>query len=182
SLDIGGAHEDFARQPIARTNGRDGDTVLAGPRLGDDPGLAHPPREQDLPEAVVDLMAAGVVELVALEVNFRAAFLPVPGSHLAQMRRQALGMIERRWTSRIMRVEGFQLGLKLRVVLCFRVSALEIEDQRHQRLGDEPAAEDPEEAVIVRSHAEAVGPRNGSRFDIATHALSLLTSAGANAS
>jgi hypothetical protein len=47
--------------------------VLARAGFGDDPRLAHALREQDLADAVVDLVRAGVVQLVALEVDLRAA-------------------------------------------------------------------------------------------------------------
>src|SRR5690606_15965306 len=73
ALDIGCAHEDLARYSVARADRRHRYAVLAGARLGDDAGLAHTLRQKDLAQAVVDLMAAGVVELVALEVDLRAA-------------------------------------------------------------------------------------------------------------
>ena len=44
-----------------------GDAVLAGAGLGDQPRLAHPPGEQRLAQHVVDLVAAGVVEVLPLE-------------------------------------------------------------------------------------------------------------------
>jgi hypothetical protein len=56
----------------ARTR-RGGDAVLAGAGLGDDALLAHAPGQQDLAEHVVDLVRAGVVELVALEIDLGAA-------------------------------------------------------------------------------------------------------------
>jgi hypothetical protein len=59
--------------------------VLAGAGLGDDAGLAHALGQQDLAEAVVDLVRAGVVQLVALEIDLGAA----------EMLGQALGEIER---------------------------------------------------------------------------------------
>ena len=43
--------------------------MLAGARLGDDPRLAHPPRQQHLAQRVVDLVGAGVVQVLALEVD-----------------------------------------------------------------------------------------------------------------
>ena len=89
-LDVGRAHEDHAFQPEAGADRRGGDAVLAGAGLGDDPGLAHPPRQQDLPEHVVDLVRAGVVELVALEVDLRAA----------EPLGQPLGEVERRRAGR----------------------------------------------------------------------------------
>ena len=63
------AHVDDASQAEARADGGGGDAVLAGAGLGDDARLAHAPGEQDLADAVVDLVRAGVVELVALEVD-----------------------------------------------------------------------------------------------------------------
>ena len=50
-----------------------GHAVLARAGLRDDAGLAHAARQQDLAEHIVDLVRAGVVELVALEVDLRAA-------------------------------------------------------------------------------------------------------------
>ena len=47
--------------------------MLARTGFGDDPGLAHFHGQEDLAHAIVDLVRAGVVELVAFEVNFRAA-------------------------------------------------------------------------------------------------------------
>jgi hypothetical protein len=41
--------------------------MLAGAGFGDDAGLAHALGEQDLADAVVDLVRAGVVQLFALE-------------------------------------------------------------------------------------------------------------------
>ena len=66
--------------------------MLTGAGFGDDARLAHAHRQQDLAEAIVDLVRAGVIELVALEVDFRAA----------EMLGQALGEIERRGAAHIM--------------------------------------------------------------------------------
>jgi hypothetical protein len=49
--------------------------VLAGTGFGDDARLAHAPRQQGLADGVVDLVRAGVVEVLALEVDLRAADL-----------------------------------------------------------------------------------------------------------
>jgi len=46
--------------------------MLAGARLRDDALLAHAPRQQNLPQHIVDLVRAGVVELVALEIDLGA--------------------------------------------------------------------------------------------------------------
>ena len=58
-------------QAEARAGRGRGDAVLARAGFGDDALLAHAPREQNLAEHVVDLVRAGVVELVALEIDLR---------------------------------------------------------------------------------------------------------------
>ncbi len=72
-LHVGRAHVDGAGQAEQRAHRGGGDAVLAGAGLGDDAGLAHAPGQQDLAHAVVGLVAAGVVQLVALEVDLGAA-------------------------------------------------------------------------------------------------------------
>ena len=84
-LDVGGTHVDHAFQPQARGHGGAGHAVLAGAGLGDDPGLAHAAGQQGLADGVVDLVRAGVVEVLALEQDLRAA-------HLAA---QAPGVVDR---------------------------------------------------------------------------------------
>ena len=73
ALDVLGAHVDDARQAEQRARRRGRDAVLAGAGLGDDPGLAEPPRQQRLAERVVDLVRAGVGEVLALQVEAEAA-------------------------------------------------------------------------------------------------------------
>ena len=75
------AHVDGAGQPHERRRGRRRDAVLAGAGLGDDPGLADPLGEQRLAQHVVDLVRAGVVEVLALEQD------PGPAGVLGEPRR-----------------------------------------------------------------------------------------------
>ncbi len=152
-LDVGGAHVDLARQAEARAHGRDRDAVLAGARLGDDARLAHAPRELDLAEAVVDLVAAGVIELVALEVDLGAA---LAASQPDEVLGQALGEIERARPAAVVEQEIGELGLECGVGLGRLVGRLELEDERHQRLGDEAAAEEAEMPALVGPAAEGV--------------------------
>ena len=88
--------------------------MLAGAGLGDDPGLAHAPGEQDLAEAVVDLVRAGVVQLLALEIDLGAA--PRSRGDLEDGG-QPLGEIERARAADIVRVECVELGLEGRSFL-----------------------------------------------------------------
>ena len=76
------AHVDGAVEPDQRRGGRGGDAVLAGAGLGDDPLLADALGEQRLAQHVVDLVRAGVVEVLALEQDARAAGV------LAELRRR----------------------------------------------------------------------------------------------
>jgi hypothetical protein len=66
------AHVDIALEAEVRSGGGAGDAVLASAGLGDDALLAHASREQRLAEGVVDLVCAGVGEVLALEPQLGA--------------------------------------------------------------------------------------------------------------
>ena len=63
--------------------------VLARASFRDDAGLAHALRQQNLADGVVDFMRAGVEQILALEINLRAA----------QFAREAFGVIQGRGAS-----------------------------------------------------------------------------------
>ena len=125
------AHVDRALQPEQRRRGRGGDPVLAGAGLGDHPGLAHPPGQQRLAEDVVDLVRTGVVQVLALEQDRRAA--GVGG--------EALRLGDRAGTAGVVGQQTGQLGLERRVVDRGAELLLELGQGRVERLGDELAAE-----------------------------------------
>ena len=85
-LHVLGAHVDVALEAEQRARRRRRDAVLAGAGLGDDAPLAHAHREQRLAERVVDLVRAGVRQVLALQEDARAA---------ARLR-QPRGFVERR--------------------------------------------------------------------------------------
>ena len=145
-LDVHRAHVDDAGQAELGAQRGGGDAMHAGAGLGDDARLAHAQRQHDLAEHIVHLVRAGVIELLALEIDLRAA----------AMLREPLGEIERRWPADISREMAIHLGLEARIGLGLGVSALKIEDQRHQRLGDEAAAIEAEMAALVRAAAIGV--------------------------
>ena len=73
--DVHRAHVDVAGQAeVGRRRGH-GHAVLARAGLGDDALLAHVLREHDLAHAMVDLVGAGVVEVLALEEDVAAELL-----------------------------------------------------------------------------------------------------------
>lgn len=146
TLDVGGAHIDDAGKAKAGGNGCGGDAVLTGTGFGDDAGLAHALGEQDLADAVVDLVRAGVVQLFALEIDLGAA----------EFGRQPLGEIERARAADIMRAEMLQFGLERRIVLCPVPLVLQIKDQRHQCFGHETTAIDAETAIFIGAGTEGI--------------------------
>src|SRR5437867_3303389 len=73
TLDVLGAHVDLALETEERGRGGRGHAVLTGAGLRDEPALLHARGEEPLPQHVVDLVGAGVTEILALEIDARAA-------------------------------------------------------------------------------------------------------------
>ena len=88
-----GAHVDDAVEAEAGADGGGRDAVLARAGLGDDPPLAEPLREHRLAERVVQLVRAGVEEVLALQVE------PLAGG-------EPLGAGERRRPARVRAARG----------------------------------------------------------------------------
>lgn len=79
--DVHLAHVDVAFEAEVGGGGGERHAVHAGPGLGDEFLLAHVSREQALAHAVVELVRAGVVEVLALQVDLGLAeFFGKPGS------------------------------------------------------------------------------------------------------
>ena len=142
--DVDRAHIDDAFETEPRAQRCGGDAMLAGAGLGDDALLAHAARDHDLAEHVIDLVRAGVVELLTLEIDFCTA----------QMLGQSLGEIKRRWPADIVLEVAVHLRLERRIGLGVGIGLFQIEDQRHQRLGDEASAENAEMTALVGAGAE----------------------------
>jgi hypothetical protein len=134
SFDVHSAHVDDAFKTIFRASRRRRDAMLSRARLGDDALLAHASRQKNLAEDVVDLVSAGMIELVALEVNLRAA----------EMIGHALGEIERARSPDIVRGEMREFRVERWVGLGDAIGFLKLENQRHERFRDEPPAENAE--------------------------------------
>src|SRR5215213_9982506 len=79
------AHVDDALLAVEGGDGGRGDAVLARAGLGDDALLAHPVGEENLAQGVVDLVRAGVREVLALEPDVGAA--PPLGQALGEHKR-----------------------------------------------------------------------------------------------
>src|SRR5262252_4946742 len=119
----------------------------AGAGLGDHARLAHAACQHDLAKHVVHLVGAGVIEILALEIDLGAA----------EMRGQPLGEIERRRPADIVGKVAVHLLLECRVLLRRRIRRFKLEDDRHQCLGDEAAAIISKMPAIVGTGAERIG-------------------------
>ena len=69
ALYVGLTHVDDAFHIHQCADGGCGHTVLSGSGFGDDAALAHAACQQYLPDAVVDFVGTGVVQVFTLEVN-----------------------------------------------------------------------------------------------------------------
>ena len=106
AADVLDAHEDRALEAHERRRRRGRDAVLAGARLGDDALLAHALGEQALADGVVDLVRAGVAEVLALEVD-----RPEP-DRLGE----PVGAVQRRDAADVVVPQVLELGLERRVL------------------------------------------------------------------
>ena len=147
--DVDAAHVDVAVETEQRAGGRAGDAMLTRAGLGDDPLLAHPLSQQRLTERVVDLVRAGVRQVLALEVNLRAAErLGQPTGVRHGSRSPGVGLLQVR-----------KLILKLRISHRFGVGGGQFVQRRDQRLRHEAPAELAVVAALVRDVGRV-------RFDI----------------
>ena len=99
-----GAHVDDALQAEKRAGRRGRDPVLTGAGLGDYAWLSHPPSEQGLADRVVDLVGAGVGQVLALQVD------PAPDPL-----RKTVGAVKRRRPSHVVAKQAIELRPELRV-------------------------------------------------------------------
>ena len=106
--------------------------------------LAHTQSQHDLAEHVVHLVCAGVVEILAFEIDFCSA----------AVLREPFGEIERRRPAYVICKMAVHLLLEFRIGFGLRVGGFELEDQWHQCFGDEAAAIDAEMPSLVGAGAE----------------------------
>ncbi len=147
AADVLRPHVDDAVEAEAGTGGGGGDAVLAGAGLGNDPLLAHPHRQQALPERVVDLVGAGVAQILPLE----------PDLGPAGVCREPLGEKEGEGTADEGGEELIKLGLEGRIGPGLVVSRLELIERGRERFGDVAATEPAKPAVGVGNLRDATG-------------------------
>ena len=132
-------------RPEQRARGGGRDAVRARAGLGDDPRLAHALGQQRLAERVVDLVRAGVVEVLALEVD-----------GVADLVGQPLREVQRRRAADVVVEQRVELGAVARVVAGGEPRRLELDQRGHERLRDVLAAVGAE-AVLDGAHVTLPG-------------------------
>ena len=101
--------------------------MLAGAGLGDDALLAHAVASKRLADSVVDLVRAGVVQILALEQDLRAAdFL-----------RQALGLVDGAGPADVMLEVVVEFGDEGRIYPRRVIRGCQFLQRADQRFGDE---------------------------------------------
>ena len=138
-----GAHVDDALEAEQRAGGGRGDAVLTGAGLGDHAALPHFAGKQRLADRVVDLVRAGVGEVLALQVD------PAPDPL-----GEPVGAIERRRPTDVVAKQGVELPPELRVVAGGRPCGGQLVQRSDQNLGDVAAAVGAE-ALLDRRRAHA---------------------------
>jgi hypothetical protein len=132
--DVHCAHVDHALQPQQRGRGGRGDPVLPRARLRDHPALADALRQERLPQRVVDLVRAGMRQILAFEVDLRAA----------RVAGQPPGMGQGGRPADVGAQQVVQLGRERRILPARDIRFLQFGQRRHQRLGHELPAEGAE--------------------------------------
>jgi hypothetical protein len=146
------AHVDHALQTEPRAHRGGGHAVLAGAGLGDDASLAHAHRQQHLAEAVVQLVGAGVQQVLALQPDLRVA---------AQLDLQAAGPLQRGGAAGVVAQQQVQFGQERLVPRGLGVGRRQLLQRGHEGLGHVLAAEPAEAAVTDEARINGHGPPPG---------------------
>ena len=164
-----GAHVDDALQAEARTHGGGGHAVLTSPGFGNDPLFAHAQGQQRLAKGVVDLVGAGVVEVLALEPDAGAAL------GAAVVLAEALGFIEGAGPAHVIaqkRVEAIGESL---VLPSFSGGRFQLSQGWHQGFRNVLTAKTAEAAQAIGAcgfiQGRGVGQRAGHRRNQAAGSL-----------
>ena len=121
ALDVNGSHKDDALHAHERTRCGGGHSVLAGTGLGHDAALAHVACNENLPDGIIDLVRAGVVEIFAFQIQPTAVALTQPASIIEWTRptdviaQQGVELLLKRLTfddGEILRLQFFQYVLQ----------------------------------------------------------------------
>ena len=96
--------------------------MLAGTGFSNQPRLAHADCQQALADAIVDLVRAGMEQVLALQINLCAA----------EVFCKPLGIVERRGAPGVVPQEPLEFRLERGIVFGFLVCALKLLDGMHE--------------------------------------------------
>ena len=143
---IDGTHVDLALQAEESRRRRQRHAVLPRTGFRDQLLLAHSFGQQPLTQAVVDLVGAGVIEILTFEVDLRSA--EVPG----QPGRQE----QRRWATDVIGQQRLVVGLETRILTGLCIGLRHLGDGSFELWGQETTAVVPEKPGLIsvdqRSH------------------------------
>ncbi len=148
ALGVDFAHEHGALEAEQRGRSCCCDAMLASAGLGDDSLLAEALGEQRLPEHIVDLVRAGVVQILALEDDSSPTRVFGEPGNLGDDRR----------ATRVGTVQFRQLGLERGIDLGDLVGGRELVDRLDQRFRHEPPAVGVEERTRTVHQARTHRP------------------------
>ena len=140
ACDIDLTHVDDALEPEARGDSGRGYAMLACTCLCNDARLAHALGKQGLANGVVDLVCAGMIEVLSLEKDLRAAKFTAP----------AFCMVDRGWTPDIVLQVRIQFCLEFGILHVFLVGKTQFMQRLHESFGNENAAIGAKVAILVR--------------------------------
>ena len=126
SVGIFFSHEDFAfhtQEGCCRCGSH---TVLSGTCLCDQAGLPHLLCQQCLSQGIIDLMGTGMVQILSLEIDLRAA----------QILRHFPCIVQQRGAPRVFIQQLVQLRIEFRILLIMLIALLQMDQFIHQCLGD----------------------------------------------
>ena len=113
-------------------------TMLSGTGLGDEPGLSHLLCQQSLPQHIVDLVGAGMVQILPLQINLCAT----------QSVGQLLCIVQPGGTVCILIQQLRQFPVECGVILVMQICLLQFYDSVHQGLRDVLSAVNAESSLF----------------------------------
>jgi hypothetical protein len=116
-------------------------TVLPGTGFGNDARLAHAFRQKRLADGIVDLVRAGVIQILSLQID----------SGPAATLRQTLRKIQRAGPANVMSKQALQFVGESRVSLGASIFGRELLESVHQRFGDKSSPKFAKSPILVRN-------------------------------
>ena len=127
--------------------------MLAGSGFGDQTGFSHFFRQQRLAEHIVDLMGAGVIQILPLQID--------PGA--AQILGHAFGVIQPGGTARVFAQQFVQFLIEFRIIFVEFVGIFQFNNSVHQGLRDVLPTVDAKASFLIYHFTTSFPPRRGQR-------------------